>query len=110
MAEPKKNAVNAVADATDQKPKVSREQFRDALGIFVYIKPYKWSLIIGLFLLSISSLVFMAFPYLIGEMVDTASGEGELELTIQQLGLLMLGVLLAQSVVSYFRVLLFAQG
>jgi ABC-type multidrug transport system fused ATPase/permease subunit len=96
-------------EESEQKPKVSREQLRDAIGIFVYIKPYKWSLIIGLFLLSISSLVFMAFPYLIGEMVDTASGDGELGLTIKQLGLLMLGVLVAQSFVSYFRVLLFAQ-
>ncbi|MFK8058129.1 MAG: ABC transporter ATP-binding protein [Saprospiraceae bacterium] len=109
MAESISSAQSTDAEAKDQKPKVSREQLRDALGIFKYINPYKWSLIIGLLLLSVSSLVFMAFPYLIGEMVDTASGDGELGLTIQQLGLLLLVVLISQSVVSYFRVLLFAQ-
>lgn len=109
MAEPKTSSQEIDAKSQDAKPKVSREQLKDAVGIFKFIKPYKWSLIIGLFLLSISSLVFMAFPYLIGEMVDTASGESELGLTIQQLGLLLLVVLVSQSIVSYFRVLLFAQ-
>jgi len=109
MADLQSRTSTSVTDAKEQKPKVSREQLRNAIGIFKFIEPYKWSLIIGLVLLSVSSLVFMAFPYLIGEMVDTASGAGELNLTIQQLGLLMLVVLVSQSVVSYFRVLLFAQ-
>ena len=88
---------------------MTREQLRDALAIFSFVRPYKWSLVVGMVLLSLSSLVFMVFPYLIGEMVDTANGAGELGLTIPQLGLLLLGILVAQSVVSYFRVLLFAR-
>ena len=95
-------------DPTKQA-KLSREQLREALGIFEYIKPYRWSLIVGMVLLAAGSLVFMAFPYLIGEMVDTATGEGELGLTIMQLGGVLLAILLVQAVVSYFRVLLFAR-
>ena len=99
-----------VVDATaERRPKVTREQLRDALRIFSFVRPYRWSLIGGMVLLSLSSLVFMVFPYLIGEMVDTANGSGELGLTIPQLGLVLLVILLAQSVVSYFRVLLFAR-
>ena len=93
----------------ETRPKVSREQLRDALKIFSFVRPYRWSLIIGMVLLALSSLVFMVFPYLIGEMVDTANGAGELGLSIPQLGLVLLVILVAQSVVSYFRVLLFAR-
>ena len=109
VAEAPAPAPTGAADAAAAKPKVSREQLRDALKIFAFIRPYKWSLVVGMVLLSLSSLVFMAFPYLIGEMVNAANGEGELGLSIPQLGLVLLGILLAQSVVSYFRVLLFAR-
>ncbi len=95
--------------APDVRPKLSREQLREALGIFEYIRPYKWSLIFGLILLALSSLVFMAFPYLIGEMVNTADDKSELGLSVEQLGLVMLVTLIIQSVVSYYRVLLFAR-
>ena len=95
--------------AAAARPKVDRAQLRAALGIFKFIRPYRWSLIVGLGLLALSSLVFMAFPYLIGEMVNTADGQGELGLTINQLALAMLAILIAQSGVSYFRVLLFAR-
>ena len=99
----------AAAEASPAKPKVSREQLRDALRIFAFVKPYRWSLVAGLVLLGLSSLVFMAFPYLIGEMVDTATGAGELGYSLRELGVGLLVILVAQSVVSYFRVLLFAR-
>ncbi len=97
------------AVAPGKRSTVSKAQLKEALGIFEFIRPYKWSLIIGMVLLSLSSLVFMAFPYLIGEMVRAANGAGTIGLTVQQLGLAMLAILIAQSVVSYFRVLLFAR-
>ena len=102
----------ATASSTSEetaRPSLSRDQLREALAIFEFTKPYRWSLVIGLVLLALSSLVFMAFPYLIGEMVNTADGKGELGLTIEQLGLVMLVILVVQSGVSYFRVLLFAK-
>ncbi len=97
------------AVAPGKRSTVSKAQLKEALGIFEYIRPYKWSLIIGMVLLSLSSLVFMAFPYLIGEMVRAANGAATLGLSVEQLGLAMLAILIAQSVVSYFRVLLFAR-
>ncbi len=90
------------------KPKVSRETFKEALQIFEFIRPHKWSFIGGMFLLFISSLVFMIFPTLIGMMVDTAQGKSEYNLTLEQIGLIMIAVLFAQGFVSYFRVILFA--
>ena len=89
--------------------RLDREQLSHALEIFRFVRPYRWSLGAGLVLLGLSSLVFMAFPYLVGELVDTATGQGELGLTVREIGLAMLVILVAQSVVSYFRVLLFAR-
>jgi len=90
------------------KVKLTRENFREALQVFEFIRPYKWSFIGGMFLLFISSLVFMIFPMLIGVMVDTAQGKSDYNLTLEQLGLIMIAVLFAQGFVSYTRVILFA--
>ncbi|MEO1712827.1 MAG: ABC transporter ATP-binding protein, partial [Bacteroidota bacterium] len=63
----------------DAQLKFNRERFMDALGIYEYIRPYRWSLIIGLFLLFLSSLVFMIFPYLSGLMIDIAQENSKLD-------------------------------
>ena len=93
----------------DAQLKFNRERFMDALGIYEYIKPYRWSLIIGLFLLFLSSLVFMIFPYLSGLMIDIAQENSELEFSLMDIGFVLLGVLLVQGFVSYTRVILFAR-
>jgi ABC-type multidrug transport system fused ATPase/permease subunit len=94
-------------NGTESK-KLSTERMREALKIFVFIRPYRWSLIFGLVLLFISSSVFMVFLKLPGEMVDIALGKSEYEISLNQLGLILLAVLVAQGVVSYYRVKLFA--
>ncbi|MEL6926761.1 MAG: ABC transporter transmembrane domain-containing protein, partial [Bacteroidota bacterium] len=97
-------------NTTEQnKTKVTRESFREALKIFQYIRPYRWYFILGMVLLALSSLVFMSFPYLIGKMINIAEGESnELGLNLNQMGLLLLVILLIQGFVSYFRVIMFA--
>ncbi len=90
-------------------PKLSREKLREAMYIFRYIRPYRWHLIIGMVLLFASSLVFMAFPYLAGLMVDVAQGRAGLALDLVQVGWILLGVLVLQGGISYARVMLFAQ-
>jgi ATP-binding cassette subfamily B protein len=89
-------------------PKLTREKLREALSIFEFIRPYRWYFFIGLVLLFFSSLVFMAFPYLSGLMVDVAQGNAEMDLSLGQIGWLLLGILILQGVFSYTRVMLFA--
>ncbi len=93
-----------------KKIKVSKEQFRDALKIFEFVRPYKWQLIIGMVLLFLSSLVFMVFPYLAGEMVDIAQGNSKHDLTLKNMGFILFGILAIQGIVSYSRVILFAHA
>jgi len=108
---------------TDEQPlpKLNRETLRQAIGIYKYIRPYRWSLFFGLILLFMSSLVFMLFPYLAGRMVDIAQGNPgigsslpdfidiDVEINLQQIGWVLLAILILQGVVSYTRVLLFAR-
>ena len=92
----------------ETRPKLSREKLREAAGIFRFIRPYRWPFIFGLVLLFISSLVFMIFPYLSGLMVDVAQGNAEMDISLGDVGWVLLAVLIVQGVVSYSRILLFA--
>jgi len=91
-----------------KRPKVSKEQFRDALKIFEFVRPYKWYLIFGMVLLFLSSLVFMVFPKLAGEMIDVAQGTSKYNFTLTEIGLILIGILVIQGFVSYTRVVFFA--
>ncbi|MFK7774700.1 MAG: ABC transporter ATP-binding protein [Saprospiraceae bacterium] len=93
----------------DKNRKINTETFRDALKIFEFVKPYRLSLILGMILLFLSSMVFMLFPYLIGKMMDVASGIDYKGMDLDDFFWLMFVVLFAQGFVSYFRVLLFAR-
>ncbi len=88
--------------------KISGERLREALKIFEFVKPYRWSLIWGLVLLFLSSMVFMIFPFLSGELINIAQGNSEYPYTLEEIGLFLIMVLIAQGFVSYFRVQLFA--
>ena len=90
-------------------PKMSKETFSQALQIFEFVRPYRWSLVLGIFLLFLSSMVFMIFPHLSGTMIDVAQGKSELDYTLNQIGFFLFLVLFAQSFVSYTRILLFAK-
>lgn len=89
-------------------PKLNKERLRKALGIFKYIRPYRFHLIGGLVLLFISSMVFMVFPLLSGQMIDVAQGTSDLDFTLADIGLVLLIILVIQGFVSYWRVTLFA--
>jgi len=90
------------------KVRLTRENLREAAGIFKYIRPYRGAFIFGLVLLFLSTLTFLVFPYLSGLMVDIAQGQAEMDLTLGDVGWILALVLVAQGVVSYLRIYLFA--
>jgi ATP-binding cassette, subfamily B, bacterial len=94
----------------EQKPKVTLASLRESLSIFEFVRPYRWSFIIGLVLLFLSSTIFMVFPYVVGLMMDVAQGEQvPINLNMWQIALLLMGVLAFQGATSYMRVMLFAK-
>ena len=91
------------------KTKVTKENFREALEIFQFIKPYKWSMIGGMFMLFLSSLSFMVILYLCGLMVDVAQGKAKFNVTLEQVGVALVVILIFQGFISYARVMMFAR-
>jgi ATP-binding cassette subfamily B protein len=93
--------------APKDKRKVSKEGLKKALGLFRFIIPYKWTFIVGLFFLVLSSITTLSFPKLIGEMTRVI--EGKSDYTLNTITIFFGIVLLLQGVFSFFRVYFFAQ-
>ncbi len=96
-------------EKTKERPKITREGLKNVVKIFKYIKPYHWYFILGLVMLSLSSLIFMIFPGAAGEMANTANGTPKFEnITVRDYGLIFLVILVIQGILSYYRAVLFA--
>ena len=91
------------------KPKLDGDSLRESLKILEFIRPYKWQFVLGMVLLFLTSLTFMIFPALIGEMLDTAQGNGRFDWTLRELGYFIVIILVVQGVVTYNRVMIFAR-
>jgi ATP-binding cassette subfamily B protein len=91
------------------RPKLTRESLREALKIFVYIRPYRAQFIFGLVLLFLGSTVFLVFPALIGRSLDVAQGNIPQDLDLPKIGMWLVLILVFQGIVSYLRVMMFAQ-
>jgi len=94
------------------KAKLNKESIRKAEGLLNYMRPYRWKFFIGLFFLFISSLTGLAFPSLLGAMIDAAQGKQKFSFihpSINALGYTAFIILFIQSFVSYFRVRLFVE-
>ena len=94
--------------ADTPKVKVTQESFREAIKSLDFIRPYRWSLIGGMILLFLTSMIFMVMPWLIGQMVDVAQGKAAHTYTLKDIGWGLIVLLVAQGVISYTRVILFA--
>ncbi len=105
---PRMSMENGQIESTEKKPKLTRDRLSKASRIFRFIRPYRWSFIFGMLLLSTSSLLFMVFPGAAGEMANVANGKPKFDYSLQQFGLFFLVLLLVQGVFSYLRTILFA--
>jgi ABC-type multidrug transport system fused ATPase/permease subunit len=98
----------------ETKPrKASKQQINSAKHLFKYIKPYKSSFFLGLLFLSLTSVIFMIVPAAVGQMLKAAKGDTlipylNFNMNIYQYGWLFLAILVAQGILSYLRVNLFA--
>jgi len=88
------------------KKKISLSGLKNALKLYSYIKPYSLEYAIGLFFLLGSSLASLAFPKLLGDLVNSGN-EGNLGQDLNRIALLLLIILILQAVFSYFRTILF---
>ncbi len=88
------------------KKKITMEGLKNALKLYSYIKPYRVEYAWGMFFLMGSSLASLAFPKLLGELVDSGN-KGNLANDLNHIAMLLVITLLVQATFSYFRVVLF---
>lgn len=92
----------------DKKVKVTRDALQKSLRLFRFIKPYRGYFSVGLVFLLLSSATTMVFPKLLGDILKVV--ENKLEAgSLNQLTLVLFGLLVVQSAFSFARVYLFAQ-
>jgi len=89
-----------------QKKKITLSGLRELFKLYSFIKPYKYEYALGLLFLLGSSSASLAFPKLLGQLVDLGN-QGKLAQEINRIALILVAVLVAQSVFSYFRIYLF---
>ncbi len=90
-----------------EKKKITREGLRNAFKLFKYInKPFQGQYYIGMLFLLGSTTTSLIFPKLLGDLVNAANKEA-ISRSLNEVGLLLGAVLLAQAVFSYFRIVLF---
>lgn len=90
------------------KAKLTWENLKETLLIFSYVKPYLGKFIAGLIFIALSSLTTMAFPYLLKQLINSASG-----IAVPPFGSAgnivgwMFAVLVIQMLFSFMRIYLF---
>ncbi len=92
----------------EKAKRLTMQQLREARSMLAFIRPYRTYFIGGLILLFFGSLMFMVFPFLAGELADVATGKSKLGLNLNQIGLILIVILILQGIMSYFRVIWFA--
>lgn len=94
----------------EEKRSLNKENIQKLYGVFKFMLPYKNKFIIGLIFLVMSSFLLLAFPFVAGKLIDVASGNGTWWVNdINVIAGGLVGILLLQSIISFFRVYLFAQ-
>lgn len=91
----------------EEKIKLSKDNWKNGIRIFSFIKPYKGTFFIGILFLFLSSLASLAFPKFMGDLLQQATdNEGDFS-TINQIAVGLIILFACQAVFSYFRVVLF---
>lgn len=88
------------------KRKITLEGLKNAFKLYSYIKPYRVEYAIGMFFLLGSSVASLAFPKLLGELVDSGN-KGNLTGDLNRIAILLVITLFIQAFFSYFRVIFF---
>jgi ATP-binding cassette, subfamily B, bacterial len=92
----------------EEKRNLNKANLRYLGGVFRFMMPYKGLFILGLVSLALSSLTLLSFPRLSGELLDVAKGEGKFFTDVDEVALVLIGILFIQSIFSFIRVYTFS--
>jgi len=87
--------------------KIKWEGLKITLQLLRYLRPYRMTFAAGMVFLALSTGTSLAFPKLVGSIIEVI--EGKSRFTINQITLLLFLVILGQAIFSYFRIYLFSK-
>ena len=90
------------------KKHLNRASLRKTLRLYSYIKPYRLEFYAGLFFLLLTSSATLAFPKLLGVLVDYGN-TGKPQSEINKVVLLLAAILVLQAIFSFMRTNLFVR-
>lgn len=112
---------NKVQTNNKEEEKVARQKidWQSFLSIYSYVLPYKFTFVIGMVFLVLSTVTTLLFPAIIGSILDVSMGSGNSkvlnqltgvfsDISINSVALMLLGILILQAVFSMLKVLTFA--
>lgn len=88
-----------------KKKRFSKESTKKAMRVFRFIKPFKVPFIFGLLVLLVSSVITMAFPKVLGDLIDSVNADDTN--TVNTFTILLVGIFLVTAILSFLRVYLF---
>ncbi|CAH0999429.1 Multidrug resistance ABC transporter ATP-binding and permease protein [Neolewinella maritima] len=91
-------------DDAATKPRITKDRLRRSLRIFDYVWRYRWLFALSFVILGLSSLVFLIILQLPGEALNVYNGKGKYGLTVDEVFLLLAGLLVIQAPLSFYRV------
>lgn len=89
-------------DQKEKKP-FSWQGFRKLFSLLRFVLPKKYAFVGGLLALTISSLTTLAFPMLLGDLINQANPEASLQ-HINRIALILLAVFAVNAVFAYLRI------
>jgi ABC-type multidrug transport system fused ATPase/permease subunit len=89
------------------KAKINKDTIGKAKRLLRFMRPHKWTYIWGLFFLLLTSGTALAFPKLMGMLVDAAQKHDLI--SANKLGIGLMLILVAQAIFSFFRIYLFVK-
>ena len=65
--------LSSSSEGKTTKAKINKENLRQALVLFKYLKPHRGKFILGLVFIALSAFTTSLFPLFLGKMIDAAS-------------------------------------
>ncbi len=93
-------------DQQKKKVRLSWGALRKTFQLYSYIRPFRGEFFLGLVFLFLSSTANLAFPKFLGDLVNTQSESLNFD-KIDEVALILVAILVAQAIFSFFRIVLF---
>ncbi len=88
-----------------KREKISKESMKKAMRVFRFVKPFRITFTFGLIILIVASVIMMAFPKVLGDLIDSAnSADGT---TVNETTIILIGIFLVIAITSFLRIYLF---